>query len=85
MLSGMVMNQLVNIVISASRTKAGSSDKEAARMFQMWQNLVSMIYYSTTHPRAPADFSSFQREPQAMSWHRSHISTRSKGSKPWCG
>ena len=44
MLSGMVMNQLVNIIISASRTKAGSSDKEAARMFQMWYNLVSMIY-----------------------------------------
>ena len=52
MLSGMVMNQLVNIVISASRTKAGSSDKEAARMFQMWHNLVSVIYHSATHPRA---------------------------------
>ena len=49
MLSGMVMNQLVNIVIAASRTKAGLSDKEASKMFKIWRSLVRMLYRSINH------------------------------------
>jgi len=45
-LSGMVMNQIVNIVIAASRVKAGQSDKEASRMFEVWRNLVSTLHRS---------------------------------------
>ena len=41
MLSGMVMNQLVNIAISASRAKAALNDMEASRMFRIWHTLVS--------------------------------------------
>jgi len=46
MLSGMVMNQIVNIVIAASRVKAGLSDKEASRIFRTWRNLVSWLHRS---------------------------------------
>lgn len=45
-LSGMFMNQIVNIVIAASRVKAGLSEKEASRMFEVWRNLVSTLHCS---------------------------------------
>lgn len=50
LLTGMVMNQLVNIVIAASRAKAGLSEKEASRMFRIWRNLVSSLVRSSSVP-----------------------------------
>lgn len=49
-LSHLVMNQIVNIVIAASRVKAGLSEKEASRMFEVWRNLVSSLHCSPNDP-----------------------------------
>lgn len=36
------MNQLANVVIAASKSKAGSGEKEAWELFHLWRSLVRL-------------------------------------------
>lgn len=40
---GMIMNQLANVAIAKSKSKAGSSEEEAVEIFRIWRNLVSSL------------------------------------------
>ena len=38
------MNQLANVVIAASKLKAGSGTTEASNVFQLWRSLVGFLF-----------------------------------------